>query len=67
MYLSFWGKTDRQEDGLWHPAAYHMLDVAAVAENLLATRLEWHATDPDGILVNFFTPVTPGAIKKFER
>ncbi|MDH5718657.1 MAG: CRISPR-associated helicase Cas3' [Spirochaetia bacterium] len=29
-YLRFWGKADA-ESGRWHPLAYHMLDVAAVA------------------------------------
>ncbi len=36
-YLSFWGKTPRHVDSdtqnaLFHPAAFHMLDVAAVAQ-----------------------------------
>jgi CRISPR-associated endonuclease/helicase Cas3 len=40
-YLSFWGKAARVEDGSslatrWHPAAFHMLDVAAVAHAWLA-------------------------------
>jgi CRISPR-associated endonuclease/helicase Cas3 len=39
-YLSFWGKAARAEDILlsrrWHPAAFHMLDVAAVALAWLA-------------------------------
>ncbi|MCW3476877.1 CRISPR-associated helicase Cas3' [Limobrevibacterium gyesilva] len=36
-YLAFWGKTRRRDDGSpgWHPAAYHSLDVAAVASVLL--------------------------------
>ena len=37
MYLSFWGKAVRNENASssssrWHPAAFHMLDVAAVAQ-----------------------------------
>ncbi|NNM57539.1 CRISPR-associated helicase Cas3' [Acidocella sp.] len=36
-YLSFWGKAARNEDECsaspsWHPAVFHMLDVAAVAQ-----------------------------------
>ncbi|HNN07104.1 MAG TPA: CRISPR-associated endonuclease Cas3'', partial [Leptospiraceae bacterium] len=36
-YLKLWGKADRYDDGkiVWHPLAYHMLDVAAVAEEVL--------------------------------
>ena len=32
--LKLWGKADKDEAGtvIWHPLAYHMLDVAAVAE-----------------------------------
>lgn len=41
MYLSFWGKAARAEDECspsrqWHAAAFHMLDVAAVAQAWLA-------------------------------
>jgi CRISPR-associated endonuclease/helicase Cas3 len=41
MYLSFWGKAARAEHECspsrrWHPAAFHMLDVAAVAQAWLA-------------------------------
>ena len=35
-YLRFWGKRSRV-DGLWHPAAYHCLDVAASAVALVET------------------------------
>lgn len=35
-YLHFWGKSDRKEGGVWHPAAFHMLDVAACAEQVIA-------------------------------
>jgi hypothetical protein len=40
-YLSFWEKAARGEDGWslavrWHPAAFHMLDVAAIAQAWLA-------------------------------
>lgn len=36
-YLTFWGKARDVERGLaWHPAAFHMLDVAAVAQAWLA-------------------------------
>lgn len=40
-YLQFWGKAARAEDegshsDQWHPAAFHMLDVAAVAQAWLA-------------------------------
>lgn len=35
-YLKLWGKSDRREGGAWHPAAFHMLDVAACAERLIA-------------------------------
>lgn len=31
-YLQYWGKQDEKS---WHPAAYHLLDVAAVGRNLL--------------------------------
>jgi CRISPR-associated endonuclease/helicase Cas3 len=36
-YLQFWGKAGgaRQGEPAWHPAAYHNLDVAAVADVLL--------------------------------
>lgn len=39
-YLSFWGKArPASEDGpSWHPIAYHLLDVAASMEALLAAR-----------------------------
>ncbi|MFA4796591.1 HD domain-containing protein [Leptospira kirschneri] len=32
-FLQLWGKADRDESQnlIWHPLAYHMLDVAAVA------------------------------------
>jgi len=33
-YMYFWGKADA-ESGRWHPLAYHMLDVAAVAREWL--------------------------------
>lgn len=38
-YLAFWGKAkaDRACEPSWHPIAYHCLDVAAVADVLLAT------------------------------
>ena len=38
-YLAFWGKAraDRPSEPNWHPLAYHCLDVAAVADVLLAT------------------------------
>lgn len=36
VYLQAWGKSDRVEGGLWHPAVFHMLDVAACAERLIA-------------------------------
>lgn len=41
MYLTFWGKASQAEDECspslrWHPAAFHMLDVAAVARAWLA-------------------------------
>jgi CRISPR-associated endonuclease/helicase Cas3 len=41
-YLTYWGKAQPYLvwAQLWHPAAYHCLDVAAVAECLLATRPE---------------------------
>ncbi len=38
--LSFWGKA-QPGDGApqsWHPAVYHLLDVAAVAEAILQNR-----------------------------
>ncbi|MCT8335192.1 CRISPR-associated helicase Cas3' [Leptospira sp. 85282-16] len=33
-YMKLWGKADTDDNGnlIWHPLAYHMLDVAAVAE-----------------------------------
>ncbi len=36
-YLQFWGKAQGEREGepCWHPAAYHNLDVAAVADGLL--------------------------------
>lgn len=35
-YLKLWGKADNENGNLtWHPLAYHMLDVAAVAEEVL--------------------------------
>lgn len=39
-YLSFWGKARPTSDGgpTWHPVAYHLLDVAAAMEALLAAR-----------------------------
>lgn len=39
-YLSFWGKARPANDGgpSWHPIAYHLLDVAASMEVLLAMR-----------------------------
>lgn len=44
----YWGKADRRDeaDPQWHPLAYHCLDVAAVADALLAgspPRLQWIA------------------------
>lgn len=35
--LKLWGKADKDKAGnvIWHPLAYHMLDVAAVAEEVL--------------------------------
>lgn len=38
--LSFWGKARPQEpaSASWHPVAYHLLDVAAVADALLLSR-----------------------------
>lgn len=39
-YLQFWGKAQPAEDGgsAWHPVAFHLIDVAATADALLATR-----------------------------
>lgn len=39
-FLSFWGKARPSGEGGpgWHPVAYHLLDVAAVAEALLRAR-----------------------------
>ncbi|HEY1177616.1 MAG TPA: CRISPR-associated endonuclease Cas3'', partial [Phytomonospora sp.] len=39
-FLSFWGKAQPQPgtSAGWHPVAYHLLDVAAVAEALLVAR-----------------------------
>src|ERR1700730_4472699 len=36
-YLHFWGKAagERSNEPVWHPVAYHCLDVAAVADVLL--------------------------------
>jgi CRISPR-associated endonuclease/helicase Cas3 len=36
-YLRFWGKAagERSNEPVWHPVAYHCLDVAAVADVLL--------------------------------
>lgn len=60
-YLTFWGKTKTDDDGrlFWHPAVYHMLDVAAVAEIILdATRprIRWLAerfsVDPEALAAN---------------
>lgn len=59
--LQFWGKTPRPGDPLekYHPAIYHMLDVAFVAEALLregAPRLRrtllhaWEGCDPDALI-----------------
>ncbi len=42
-YLHAWGKSDRVEGGLWHPAVFHMLDVAACAERLIAAGPGRHA------------------------
>jgi CRISPR-associated endonuclease/helicase Cas3 len=58
MLLQFWGKTPRPGEPVdhYHPAIYHMLDVAYVAETLLrdgAPRLRqallhaWKGCDPD--------------------
>ena len=40
QHLTFWGKAQRIEGSQngWHPIAYHLLDVAAVAEALLRAR-----------------------------
>jgi len=40
-YYNYWGKADKDDAGkvIWHPLAYHMLDVAAVAESFIACRL----------------------------
>ncbi|GJG85711.1 hypothetical protein tb265_08920 [Gemmatimonadetes bacterium T265] len=39
-YLAFWGKAQPCENAThsWHPVAYHLLDVAAAADALLAAR-----------------------------
>ncbi|EMY78151.1 CRISPR-associated helicase Cas3 [Leptospira weilii serovar Ranarum str. ICFT] len=34
-HLQLWGKAARRDASDWHPLAYHMLDVAAVAEEVL--------------------------------
>jgi CRISPR-associated endonuclease Cas3-HD len=38
--LTFWGKAQPREGAvtIWHPVAYHLLDVAAVADAILAVR-----------------------------
>ncbi len=33
-YMNFWGKAD-EKSGTWHPLVFHMLDVAAVAREVL--------------------------------
>src|SRR5262245_4715533 len=61
ILLQFWGKTPKQGDPpeRYHPAIYHMLDVAFVAEALLhngAPRLRrallhtWDGCDADALL-----------------
>src|SRR5262245_7009424 len=61
VLLRFWGKTPKAGDPpeRYHPAIYHMLDVAFVAEALLhhgAPRLRrallhaWRGCDPDALL-----------------
>ena len=61
LLLQFWGKTPRPgaPDDQFHPAIYHMLDVAFVAEALLrdgAPRLRrallhaWRGCDPDALV-----------------
>jgi CRISPR-associated endonuclease/helicase Cas3 len=48
-YLTdYWGKA-AEGGAAWHPAAYHLLDVAAVAEALLASRPDL-ARRADGVL-----------------
>ncbi len=44
--LEFWGKARPPEASAhrWHPAAYHMLDVAAAAMTLLNARPAWRRT-----------------------
>ena len=39
-YLAFWGKAQPHDDAphSWHPAAYHLLDVAAAADEILRVR-----------------------------
>ncbi len=36
--LCLWGKTAKESDSVFHPALYHMLDVAHVAQQLLSSR-----------------------------
>ena len=36
--LRLWGKTSKQDNTFFHPAFYHMLDVAHVAQQLLSSR-----------------------------
>jgi CRISPR-associated endonuclease/helicase Cas3 len=42
-YSNYWGKADPNYSGepKWHPLAYHCLDVAAVAKELVEIRLTW--------------------------
>ncbi len=61
MLFQFWGKTPRHGDppSRFHPALYHMLDVAFVAEALLhngsprlrcALQHAWDGCDPEGLV-----------------
>lgn len=36
--LMLWGKTDKRRDWRYHPALYHLLDVAHIAQQLLSSR-----------------------------
>jgi catechol 2,3-dioxygenase-like lactoylglutathione lyase family enzyme len=56
-------------DGLYKNLSGHLADADLVNE---PTTMPWGnrsllVRDPDGNLVNFFTPVTPAAIEKFAR
>lgn len=39
-FLSFWGKAQAREEAThqWHPVAYHLLDVAATADEIVRVR-----------------------------